>query len=347
MAKYRLFIGTYSKGPQGGLFFGEFDADSGEISIKGSLDLENPGYLQISPQNGDVLYGVSEISEFKSQKGGALFSADISEPSKIRLLDIQCTHGRLPCHLCAKDNFVFAANYSEGSLSIFETDKTGKIAALGQSIHHFGKGPNPNRQEASHIHFASMDPCGEHLLVCDLGLDKVFLYPYSPKAGLSTKAKTIVCPPGSGPRHLDFSKCGKYLYVLTELKSTVLAYEYSGGETRLLQETSALPEGYAGQSTAAAIHVSPDGTMLGASNRGADCIALFEIADDGRLGSPKYIEGQKEPRDFGFSPDGNWVLSANQNGDCIKIYGNKDGGFGFVGSVAVPSPVCVLFGGQI
>ncbi|MCL1792796.1 MAG: lactonase family protein [Oscillospiraceae bacterium] len=357
MAKYKIFIGTYSKGPGNGLLYGEFNENGGKLRINDALDIENPAYMQISPQNQDVLYGVSETASFNSEKGGALFSADISDPLKIRLIDIKCTHGRSPCHLCVWDDFVFTANYSDGSLSIMETDKRGNIDPAFRALVHFGKGPNLERQEASHIHFASMAPGLGYLAVCDLGLDKVFLYPYvyrrNTDSGLSTAPKIALCPPGSGPRHLAFSKGGKYMYVLTELSNMVLSYHFEDGIiSDPLRETPCLPPHRAHNSHAAAIHVSPDGKLLLASNRGADCITVFAIRERGNLELLGYIENQKEPRDFNFSPDGNWLVSAHQKGDKLEIFKKESGSEDVVyfiktGEISAPAPVCVLFGGEI
>jgi 6-phosphogluconolactonase len=191
-----------------------------------------------------------------------------------------------------------------------------------------------------------MSPDGNYAALCDLGLDKVFLYPYSAGTGLLASAKITSCPPGSGPRHLVFSANGKYMYVLTEMASTVLVYSYNGGDTKLMQEISCLASRDI-QSTAAAIHISPDGKLLAASNRGEDSIAFFDIQKDGTLALSGYIENQKEPRDFNFSPEGKWLLSAHQNGDKIEIFKIENGGFEKTGEVYAPSPVCVLFGGQI
>jgi len=347
MAKYRIFIGTYSKGPGKGLLSGVFDSDTGEIRLGDALDIENPSYMQISPYNDGVLYGVSETYEYCGENGGALFCVDISDPGKMRLIDIKGVRGKLPCHLCAVDNLVFTANYSDGSLGIMETDRAGNISPIYRAISHFGKGPNKDRQEAAHIHFVSMTPDGKYLALCDLGLDGVFLYPYTKEAGLAANAKIIGCPPGSGPRHLVFSADGKYMYVLTELASTVLAFGYSDGKAEFLQEISCLPPGNARESAAAAIHISPDGKQLVASNRGADCLAVFDIGENGRLGISGYIEDQNTPRDFNFSPDGNFLVSAHQDGDKIEVFRVENGGFAKVGETGAWAPVCVLFGGQI
>jgi 6-phosphogluconolactonase len=341
MGLYDLFIGTYSKGIDGGLFHCSFDDTNGEIRKIGNIDIENPSYLQL---NGNLLYGVSELSSFNGENGGALFSVDIKEPKKKRLIDIIGTHGKHPCHLIIKDNYVFVSNYSEGSLSIFKTNADGELQPSFQSLHHFGKSERTDRQESSHIHFATFTPDNEFLAICDLGMDKVFLYPYSCENALSTNAKIINCPSGSGPRHLTFSACGKYLYVLMELNNTICCYEYDKGNVKFLQQISTLPDDYSGRSSAAAIHLSPCGNFLASSNRGHDSIALCNIEDNGKLALITHIKTGKEPRDFRFSPCGNWLLSANQNDNSVTIYRKESNLFKYLGIFNMPKPVCIQFG---
>jgi 6-phosphogluconolactonase len=182
------------------------------------------------------------------------------------------------------------------------------------------------------------------LALCDLGMDKVLLYPYSAKYGLSTNAKEIICPPGSGPRHLTFSACGCYIYVLTELSNTILSYRYNKDDIHLIQEISTLPADYNGFSSAAAIHLSPNGLYVAVSNRGHDSIAIFKITDDGRLIFSNHIKTGKDPRDFRFSPCGKWLLSANQNNDSITIFRIENNTFMQKGIINIPKPVCILFG---
>jgi len=348
MAKQKIYFGTYSKGEGNGLFRGEFDDESGEIILNDTINIESPSYLQFDKTNPNIIYGVSEIGRFDDENGGALFSVDVSDPKKMRLIDIKPTHGKHPCHLCAKDNFIFVANYSEGSLSIFEKDDNGNIKSSCQSIHHFGKGTNPNRQKQSHIHFATITPDNKYLAVCDLGMDKVFLYPYSAENGLSTNAKIIDCPSGSGPRHLTFSNDGEFMYVLTELENSVLAYEYGGYSEfgiEYSQQLPTLPPDFKGNSTSAAIHVSPDGKFLATSNRGHDSIAVFKFLDDNKFTFSHVMTG-KEPRDFGFSPDGKWLLTANQNDDSVTVFKINNDHFIQTFNISIPKPVCIVFGGM-
>ena len=377
MALYDIFIGTYSKGEGRGLFRGSFDSAGGEITLGVSLDIENPSYLQLS---NNILYGVSELAEFEGENGGALFSVDLgageNSPGAVgpmKLIDIRATHGKHPCHLCIKDDSIFVSNYSEGSLSIFKRGPSGQIEPSIMSLYHFGKSIREDRQKSAHIHFAAMTPDEKFLALCDLGMDKVFLYPYSAGKGLSTGALKVDCPPGSGPRHLSFSSCGNYMYVLTELGNTILSYEYNGGEPRFLKEYSTLPElnsppglgfptpgansspGAAAStaastsmpSTSAAIHLSPDGSYLASSNRGHDSIALFKVGEGGSLSLADHLKTGKCPRDFRFSPCGKWLLSANQNDDSVTIFRREKDGFSQTASVELPKPVCILFGEAI
>lgn len=337
MAKYKIFFGTYSKN----IFYGEFDGETGDLKITGkSTEIENPSYLQFNPSNSNILYAVSEMQD------GEIFSVDLQYN---KITSVQKTNGAHPCHLCVKDNYVFVANYSGGSLSIFDIDESGNIKPSYQSIHHFGRSVNQGRQKQSHIHFAAMSPGNVYLAVCDLGMDKVFLYPYSKENGLSTTAKIIDCPPGVGPRHLTFSNDGKFMYVLTELANTVLVYEYgcySECGIEYLSEMPTLPPDFKGSSTAAAIHMSPDGKYLAASNRGHDSIVLFNFPNDNKF-TFSHIENCIEPRDFRFSPDSKWLLSANQNDDSVTVFKIENNTFNKTGSISMPKPVCVLFGDEI
>ena len=330
---YTVFIGGYSQK----LFRGEFDSITGALKLTESLDIDSPSYVCTE---GDVLYGVSETDTYKKNSGG-LFSVSIKN-NEMNLISFESTNGKHPCHLYMYDKYIFVSNYTEGTLSIFEKSKDGAIKPSCKSIAHYGSSINQQRQEKAHIHFASMSPCGRYLAVCDLGLDKVFLYPYTVEHGLSTDAKVIDCTPGSGPRHLVFSGDGKIIYVLAELTGAVMAYRDTGDAFQLMQEISILPADFKCKNTAAAIHISPDKRFIAASNRGHDSIALCKIKADKTLESPEFLMTGSEPRDFRYSPDGNWILSANQNDDTVTVY-NPEKLNETAYETSVPAPTCIVF----
>ena len=73
---------------------------------------------------------------------------------------------------------------------------------------------------------------------------------------------------GSGPRHLTFSKDGKFVYLLQELDGTLTVFNYKDGILKKIEETTILAKDFKGNFGSADIHISPDGKFLYASNRG-------------------------------------------------------------------------------
>ena len=331
MSKYNVYFGTYSNS----IFYGEFDSVSGELKITGNTEVENPSYLCLSHDE-KVLYAVSE------KKDGEVVSVDLGTK---KITGRQKTNGASPCHLTVQDKFLFAANYSEGTLSVFDLGNGGEILKSFKSIAHYGKGANPDRQEKSHVH--SVKRYDNYLAVCDLGLDRVFFYPYNGKTGISLSGGfDIICPDGSGPRHLDFT--GKHIYVLTEMGNKILVYDK---KHVLIQSVSTIPDDFSGESTASAIRVSPDEKYIAASNRGDDSIVFYKInPDNGLTASATHIKTGGCPRDFAFSPDGKWLLCGSQTDNTVNIYKiSDDGGLNITDSgikAEVPAPVCVLFEGK-
>ena len=97
----------------------------------------------------------------------------------------------------------------------------------------------------------------------------------------------------------------------------------------------------------AAIHLSPDGRFLYASNRGnANDIVQFSVNPyDGKL----TLVGRtaslgKGPRDFAIDPSGNYLLIANKVGNDIVVY-KLDHATGkpmnIVSKLQIGSPVCL------
>ena len=49
MSKCIAYIGTYSKGENGGIFRVEIDDQTGDLAVLDTLDVENPSHLALSP----------------------------------------------------------------------------------------------------------------------------------------------------------------------------------------------------------------------------------------------------------------------------------------------------------
>ena len=341
-----LYVGTYSKGENGGIFRCSYE--NGKLTVLDTTDVENPSYLCYSPDK-KMLYAASETRIFQDQHGGAAAALAVQEDGTLTLLNMIGTKGGAPCHVNtdAARKFLFVANYGEGTATVFSLDKNGALLDDPAIIVHSGKGPNPFRQEKPHVHMTLRTPDGKYCLVNDLGIDQVRFYPIT-EEGLSEKDVVInTVPGGEGPRHAVFGKDGKTLYLVTEMGNQVFAYAYDNGKLTEINHASTLPEDFSGRNTAAAVKISPDGKFVAASNRGDDSVAVFRICENGgilRVGI--YSCDGQGPRDIEFTPDGSALLVANQNSENITVlsFNKESGALASTGeSLSLPRPVCLLW----
>jgi 6-phosphogluconolactonase len=293
------------------------------------------------------VYAVNENKE-------GMVSAFTLTNNKLVLLHQKKTKGADPCYVAISpdQHNLFVANYSGGSLTQYHRFADGLLSNPQQFIQYSGKSVHPERQEKAHIHGAFFSPNGNYLLTPNLGMDQVNIYPYSNTTSLPLdieKVKTITTQPGSGPRHIAFSKKGTYLYVLEELTGSISVYSFAKGQATLIQNVFTHPKTFKGSPNSADIHLSPDGAYLYASNRGEENnIVKFSVLSNGKLDVKSevyYSTEGKKPRNFTISADGNWLLVANQDSDKIVIFkrNKATGGLTNTGSsIKISMPVCLV-----
>ena len=282
--KYIAYVGTYTSNESQGIYSYNLDIKSGRLEQIGvSSKVDNPSYLNISLDN-KFLYAVLENEVFNGEAGGAVAAFSIDpKMGEINLLNIEGTKGRAPCNICIdRDNkYVFVANYNEGTVSMLPVNADGSLASILTIVKHEGSGPNKIRQTEPHVHYATLTPEGKYLCVVDLGIDSVRFYEVDRKNGslIFNNKLSLKMKPGCGPRHMEFHPSGQIAYIITELSCEVVVVEYNVENQTfdIIQQISTLPKGYTGKSTGGAIHISPDGNYLYASNRGNDSLAIFKI----------------------------------------------------------------------
>lgn len=237
------------------------------------------------------------------------------------LLSRQESDGMECCHLCLDEDekYLYAANYGDGSVSVFPIDENGKIGSCVQQVKRTtALGPRADRQERNHAHQVCFRPGMKELFLCDLGADQVAVY-RAEEDGRITEETVIACVPGSGPRHLSFDGPDAF-YLVGEMDSSVSRYVYDGQAWQRVQHISALPGGYEKQNTAAAIR--QDGRHVYVSNRGHDSIAVFAKDGDGTLKQPYFIHTPGAcPRDFQLLGAG-FLLAHQQSGTVTCINEN-------------------------
>lgn len=103
-------------------------------------------------------------------------------------------------------------------------------------------------------------------------------------------------------------------YLLNELSNTILLLEInSDGTLKESQRLSTLPKDFTAHSQAAHLYVSRSGKNIYVSNRGHQSIAVYGLANDGKLTLLQIEPTQGNwPRNFMVLEDTSTLLVANQ-----------------------------------
>jgi 6-phosphogluconolactonase len=303
------------------------------------------------------LFAVSEVDDFDDSSGGAVVGLAIDpESGKLTKYTAASSEGAGPCHLTidGAGGHVLVANYGGGSVAALPLDCVEKceLKKASSFVQHEGSGAHPQRQTRPHAHSIDLDPANKFAFVCDLGVDKVFVYRFDKDKGQLTPHDPpyAATAAGAGPRHLAFHPSGRWAYVINELNNTVTAYRYDAkaGQLEEAQTVSTLPDDFSGDNTTAEVQVHPSGKFLYGSNRGHDSIAMFAIDEQsGRL-TPlgQHPSGGSTPRNFGVDPTGKFLLAAHQNSNSVVVH-RINLATGRLEQtdhqVEIPAPVCVKF----
>lgn len=152
--------------------------------------------------------------------------------------------------------------------------------------------------------------------------------------------------PGQGPRHFAFHPSGKWIYLVTELDSSLLVLRREGDRLEKAGEYPLRQASDPAETWAADIHLSPDGRFLYASVRGPGCLCGFQVLGEGEALLPlgRFPTGGSCPRSFALSPDGRYVAAANQEPGNLVLFPREEK-TGLLGealcSVEIPQAACV------
>jgi 6-phosphogluconolactonase len=350
--KSLIFVGTYTdKTDSKGIYAFDFDSSTGKLSLRGlAAETSNPSWVAIHP-NGKWVYAANE-----SGKQSTISAFSIDAPNaKLTLLNQLPAQGEDPCHLSfdKTGKYLFVANYTSGTVAVFPILSDGKLGQPTSVVKNAGTlGPNKERQEGPHAHWIISSSDNRLVFVADLGLDAILSYHFDASKGSLTPNDPPLAKlaAGSGPRHATFSADAKFLYVLSELKSSVTTFsgDTSKGGLHEVQSVSMLPSYFQGRNDAAEIAIHLSGKWLFASNRGHDTIAVFAVDPaTGKLRpAGDYSTGGKEPRHFALDPTGQFLLAENQNSNSIVVF-RVNPATGALAQVSetdnIPSPVCLTF----
>jgi 6-phosphogluconolactonase len=346
----RFYVGTFTSEGALGIYVCSFDRHSGETGqIEILKGIDNPNFLKISPDR-KYLYAVSRAPKSIDSGGGSVLAYRIKADGVLQFLNKQSSHGEDPCYVDVSEDgrFVAVANYGGGSVALFPVTGDGSLGEASSVIRHEGSGPDKMRQAKAYAHSIRFSKHSDLLYAADLGTDKLYRYTLDKMTKQLVpfaQQPFVMLPPGSGPRHFDFSNDGKFCYVVNELLSTVTVFYNALEKWSEIQTISALPGDFKGVSYCADIHLSPDGKMVFASNRGHNSIVVFSLEADGKLTLVKHVPTEGNwPRNFTLDPSGQFLLVANQRSHNITVFRLVNGIPVFTGQeLKLPAPVCLEF----
>ena len=347
-----MYVGTYTEGGNSkGIYTYHFNQENGIFELLSSATAANPSFVTLSP-DGKHLYAVSEYNDGRQ---GA-YSFDVSEDK------VQLSHpvflptapkeylpraGADPCHIVSDGKYVITANYTGGDISVFSLDAAGRLQTEVQHISFVGKTP----ERVAHIHCIIPTPDKKYILATDLGNNRVYRFHYNNKTHKNSEVLTAQrvayeVSDGQGPRHLTFSKDGRFAYLINELGGECVVLSYCKGKLKEVQRIMADEGGGRGS---ADIHISPDGRFLYTSHRlKKDGIAIFAIdPKKGTLSKIGYQLTGIHPRNFGITPNGKYLLVACRDDNKIQVFERNEATGELTETaqaIEVDRPTCIVFG---
>ena len=216
MNKSIAYIGTYTNGASEGIYRLCLDTDKGNIEdLSVVARFGNPTYLCI---HNNKLYTVGNPLSLDTLGGVA--SYNIEEDYSLKLTGASLLQGKKPCHIniIPDKSLIVSSNFHEKSINTYSLNENFDIDTSLSAFSH---------KDDSKMHFASITPDNKFICAVNLGMDRIELFKINSNNTLSyIENLSFYCTKGCGPRHIEFSKNGKFAYVICENSSEIIILKY-------------------------------------------------------------------------------------------------------------------------
>jgi 6-phosphogluconolactonase len=345
--RHRVFVG--SNKPDGILAF-DWNPETAEFTSVGvAAKIANVDWIVYSADR-KHLFAASEVDSFNGKPTGGVASFTV-ENGVLKPHSAQNSASKGTCHIALDHTgrTLISADYGGGSAASFRVNE-GKLSKAVWQEHYAEHGPNADRQEAAHAHFASYSPDNRFAYINDLGGDCIHIYSLDAASAQLKAAGKYTAQPGSGPRTLHFHPNGTTAYSMNELNSTVdvLTWNKGNGSLTFVSRIRLLPKNSHAKSTGCDTVITKDGRNVYFANRGDDFIFSFtanpatgELTPIGRTPA-----GGKTPRNFVLDPTERWMVVANQNSDQLAVFPRDPQTGALTDEPKIspcPAPMCILF----
>ncbi len=344
MSKYVAYVSTYTQGDNYGIHIYDVDLDNGKLTLKDKVKISNSSYVTIS-HNSKYLYSITDfgVEAYRIEKDGSL-----------TVLGNTGINGMRGCYLSTdyEDKFLFVAGYHDGKITVLKLKEDGSFDGICDEVFHKGWGNVAERNFRPHVNCVKMTRDNQYLCAADLGMDFVDVYTVDKKTGKLKLIDIIHSDQESAPRHIKFSKDGKFMYIVHELSNMIDVYSYSNKagapEFEKIQSICTLNDYHAKGSAASALSISKDGKYMVSSNAGDNSVVIYEINNStGELSKVLCLPISGDyPKDACLFPDNKHLVSLNHESDTLTFFGvDLEKGLLMMNQkeIKVQKPNCIIF----
>ena len=345
--KYVAYVSSYTSGlgTKYGIRIYDVDLKNGRMTEKQKVEITNSSYIGISHHN-NTLYSITDkgVEAYHILKDGSL-----------EFLNEASINGMRGCYLNEdqEDNFLITAGYHDGKVTILRLNEDGSIGEITDERYHKGLGTAAGRNHVPHVQCIKVSKDNKYLLAADLGMDRVNIYSLNHENGKIKEVDVIHCDQESSPRHMQFSKDGKFLYVCLEQKCAIDVYEYHEDENGMpefnkIQEVTNSDESDSIGVACSALTFSEDYNYLVSTTAGENNAIVFKVDKETGLLTKKIqlpVAGEY-PKDAALFPDNKHLVSLNHESDSLTFFTvDMDKGTMVMNGPELPvsRPNCIIF----
>jgi len=320
--RYVAYVSTYTSGSKDkfGIKIYDVDLEKGYlIEEKDHIEITNCSYMTASHDHRH-LYAITDFG---------VQAHEILADGRLRVINEAPINGMRGCFLstCYDNKYIFVTGYHDGKLTVLRINEDGSAGEIVDEIYHKGLGSVAERRFRPHINCARMTKDNKYLCEADLGMDRVNVYDFNKKTGKLKLVDVIRSEQDSAPRHLKFSRDGKYLYIIHALKNYIDIYQYNEKSPGIpdfekIQTISTLSKYHDSNSAASTLRLSFDNDYLLASNAGDNSVILYSIDHlDGLIYKLFCLPISGDyPKDASFFPDNRHIVSLNHESSTMTFF---------------------------
>jgi 6-phosphogluconolactonase len=317
---YVAYVASYTSGSKDsyGIRIYDVDLEKGRMTEKEKVNITNSSYIALSHDR-KTLYSITDAG---------VEAYHIEADGSLTILNKASINGMRGCYINMdqNDKFLVCAGYHDGKVTILRLNDDGSIGEITDEKFHKGLGTIAGRNHTPHVQCLKVTKDNKYLLAADLGMDRVNVYRFDTENGKISDIDVIHCDQESSPRHMQFSKDGKFLYVVFEQQCSINIYTYTEQNGipsfEELQSVQNSDEQDTIGVASSALKFSDDYNYLVSSVAGENNAIIYSVDKETGLLTKKIelpVSGAY-PKDVSLFPDNRHLVSLNQESNTMTFF---------------------------